>query len=95
MTENAKTKTPVHAVVIRPVVVWFTMVRKPSGEWSRVGRAYRDRTVAVSWLPFVRGAWRGCKVRLSQCTIKRTVDGKVSEQSRRVLSEKFNMDCDG
>lgn len=94
-TKNAKPSTPVHAHCYPPVVAWFTMVRKPNGEWHRVGKQYFDREVAKSWLPFVRGAWLGCKVRLSRLTIHRDTGGNITERCRRVLDEKFNMDCDG
>jgi hypothetical protein len=71
--------------------VWFTMVLHPVDGWTRVGNAYGSREAAVEWLPIVRGAWRGCRARVAQCTL-RLVDGAPDERSARVLSEKFNLD---
>lgn len=57
------------------------------------GRAKpRSRKAAVEWLPFVRGSWRGCAVSISRCTL-RFEAGVLSEASRRVLDEKYNMDA--
>ncbi len=74
--------------------VYFTMVRHPVDGWIRVGNAYNTRKGAQSWLPFVRASWRVCKVRVSQFTIK-LINGGMDERSKRVLSEKFNMDPPG
>ena len=71
--------------------VWFTMVLHPLGGWARVGNAYLNRKAAVGWLPFVRGAWRGCRARVSRCTLT-FVDGKLDDRSARVLSQKYNLD---
>lgn len=71
--------------------VYFTMVRHPVSGWTRVGNAYRTRAEAGDWLPFVRSGWRGCRVRVSQCTL-RWVDGVLDERSVRVLDQKFNLD---
>jgi hypothetical protein len=77
-----------------PIVrrVWFTMVSHPAKGWMRVGNAYVSRDVAREWVPFVRGAWRGLRVKVSQCTL-RWVNGQLDEKSRRTLDEKFNMDA--
>ena len=80
---------PLDAVVRR---VWFTMVLHPAKGWMRAGKAYGSRETAREWVPFVRGAWRGLRVKVSQCTI-RWVNGKLDEKSRRTLDEKFNMDA--
>lgn len=75
-------------------VVFFTMVRHPIRGRIRVGKAYRSRKDAADWLPFVRGSWRGwrgCSVSISRCTL-RFEGGVLSEASRRVLDEKYNMD---
>ena len=95
---NSETTTPTAPCACDcypPVVVWFTMVRKRSGEWQRVGKPFFDRDVAKSWLPFVRGAWRGCTVRLSRLTIHHDETGRITDRCRRILDEKFNMDCGG
>lgn len=73
-------------------VVFFTMVRHPIRGRIRVGNAYGSRKAAADWLPFVRGSWRGCSVSISRCTL-RFEGGMLSEKSRRVLDEKYNMDA--
>jgi hypothetical protein len=80
---------PLDAVVRR---VWFTMVLHPLNGWIRAGKAYGSRDAAREWVPFVRGAWRGLRVKVSQCTL-RWVNGQLDERSRRTLDEKFNMDA--
>ncbi len=72
--------------------VFFTMVLHPVDGWIRVGNAYPSRKSATDWLPFVRGSWRGCRARVSQCTV-RLDGGKVCEKSRRLLDEKYNLDA--
>jgi len=78
---------------VQPLVrrVWFTMVLHPVNGWMRVGNAYGSRKAASEWLPFVRGAWRGLRTRVSQCSL-RFVDGVLDERSRRTLDEKYNLD---
>ena len=71
--------------------VWFTMVLHPAKGWMRAGKAYGSREAAAEWVPFVRGAWRGLRTKVSQCTL-RFVNGQLDERSRRTLDEKFNMD---
>lgn len=80
---------PIDAVVRR---VWFTMVSHPANGWIRAGKAYGSREAAREWVPFVRGAWRGLRVKVSQCTL-RWVNGQLDERSRRTLDKKFNMDA--
>lgn len=72
--------------------LFFTMVMLPEKGWTRVGNAYPSRQDAAEWLPFVRGAWRGLRAKVSQCTV-RLENGRVSEKSRRVLDEKYNIDA--
>lgn len=67
-------------------------VKHPAKGWTRVGNAYPSRKAAADWLPFVRGAWRGLRAKVSQCTV-RLDGGKVCEQSRRLLDEKYNLDA--
>lgn len=45
--------------------VYFAMVRHPTNGMQRVGNAYPSRNAAADWLSFVRGAWRGCSVRVA------------------------------
>lgn len=71
--------------------VFFTMVRHPIKGWIRAGNAYGTKKEAASWLPFVRGAWRGCYVRVSQCTL-RLQNGVLCEKSKRLLDTKYNLD---
>ena len=55
-------------------------------------RPHPSRKAAADWLPFVRGAWRGLRAKVSQCTV-RLDGGKVCEQSRRLLDAKYNIDA--
>ena len=68
------------------------MVMHPANGWMRVGNAYPSRKAAADWLPFVRGAWRGLRVKVSQCTVW-LIGGKVCEKSRRLLDRKYNIDA--
>ena len=70
--------------------VFFTMINHPQSGWTRVGNAYGSRHAATEWLPFVRGAWRGLRAKVSQCTLY-FEDGKVCEKSRKLLDSKYNM----
>lgn len=72
--------------------LFFTMVLHPVSGWMRVGNAYGSMDCAKTWLPLVRGAWRGLRVKVSRCTI-RMIDGKLCEGSLKVLSEKYNLDA--
>ena len=72
--------------------VFFTMVMHPLKGWTRVGNAYPTRKLAGEWVPFVRGAWKGLRVKVSQCTVY-LENGKVSEKSRRLLDTKYNLDA--
>jgi hypothetical protein len=72
--------------------VFFTMVNHPAKGWMRVGKAYGSRDAAREWLPFVRGAWRGMRVKVVQCTL-RWINGQLDEKSRTVLDKRFNMDA--
>lgn len=78
-------------VSIKAVPLYFTMILHPVSGWTRVGNAYSSMPTAKSWLPFVRGAWRGLRAKVSRCTIH-LVDGQICERSLRVLSEKYNLD---
>lgn len=72
--------------------VFFTMVPSRNGKWIRVGNAYNSRKQAESWLPFVKGFWVGRSVKISQCTL-RFEDGKLCENSIKLLNAKYNMDA--
>lgn len=71
--------------------VYFTMVLHPAQGWTRVGPARPTREDAAGWLKFVRGAWRGCRVKVSRLTL-RYVDGVLDQRTLSVLDKKFNMD---
>jgi hypothetical protein len=88
MSSDALPAVPLDRLVRR---VFFTMVLHPETGWTRVGRCYGTKESARQWLPLVRGAWRGLRVKVSQCTL-RWKDGKMTEASRKALSEKFNME---
>lgn len=76
---------------IKKRTLFFTMVLHPSTGWTRVGNAYHSRKDASEWIPFVRGAWRCLRVKVSQCTV-RFKDGVICEKSRKLLDVKFNLD---
>ncbi len=71
--------------------VFFTMVLHPAQGWIRVGEAYATREIAQGWLPFVRGAWRGLRVKTRKCPM-RIVDGELDEATRERLDKVFNLD---
>lgn len=72
--------------------VFFTMVCHPVNGWMRVGNAYATHKAAAEWLSFVRGGWRGWKVRISSLTVHYGDDGKLTPATLRKLDEKFNLD---
>jgi hypothetical protein len=72
--------------------VFFTMVMHPVSGWTRVGNAYPSKESAQDWVPFVRRAWRGLRTRVAQCTLS-FENGVLSERSRSVLDQKFNLDA--
>ncbi len=73
---------------------FFVMVEHPMKGWIRVGNAYSSRATAIGWGPIVRGAWCGCRVKVSQFTA-RFVNGKLDERSREVLDKKYNLTTEG
>lgn len=72
--------------------VFFTMVMHPVNGWIRVGNAYPSRKSANDWMPFVRGAWRGLRAKVSQCTVQFEGE-RMCEKSRRLLDVKYNLDA--
>lgn len=72
--------------------VFFTMVDHPLQGPIRVGNAYPTKGNAKGWLPFVRGAWRGCRTFVSTCTLT-LVDGALSARSVALLDRKYNLDA--
>jgi hypothetical protein len=92
MSQKTQTEKPRSGFVDRMVrKVFFTMVFLPEGKWIRVGKCYGSREYAKQWVPFVRCAWRGLRVKVAQCTL-RWRNGEITEASRKTLSEKFNME---
>jgi hypothetical protein len=71
---------------------FFTMVNHPAKGWIRAGRAYPTKKIASSWLSFVRGAWRGLPVKVSQCTVY-FEQGQICEKSKHILDIKYNLDA--
>ncbi|WP_425953034.1 hypothetical protein [Ralstonia pseudosolanacearum] len=71
--------------------VFFTMVMRPGAGWLRVGNAYPSRDSAQDWVPFVRRAWRGLRTKVEPCILV-FEDGVLTEESRRLLDQKFNLD---
>lgn len=72
--------------------LFFTMVSLQDGKWTRVGNAYNSRKQAQSWLSFVKNFWGGRSVKVSQCTLC-FEDGKLCENSIKLLNAKYNMDA--
>lgn len=91
MLHRASRMTGKHPPGTTKQTVYFTMVLHPLKGWVRTGQAKASRDDATQWLPVVRGAWRGCRTKVSQLTI-RFVDGVMDEKSRITLDKKFNMD---
>lgn len=71
--------------------VYFTMVLHPASGWMRVGQPYPSKESARDWVPFVRKYWRGLRTRVDPCTLE-LENGTLTEQSRRLLVEKYNLD---
>lgn len=82
---------PNAVTTVNTKTLFFTMVMHPVKGWCRVGNAYPSKQAARDWLPFVRGVWRGLRVKIAQSTVE-LHDGHVSEKSKKVLDEKFNLD---
>ena len=79
---------------MKPVVkkrrLYFTMVFAPKG-WQRAGNAYATMQDARDAVPLVRGAWRGLRVTISQCT-RVWHDGQLTPKSVDTLSRKYNLE---
>lgn len=71
--------------------VFFTMVMHPNGKWTRVGNSYAKKDTAKGWVPFVKGAWRGCRVKVQPCTLE-LEDGKLTPASLEILDREYNFD---
>lgn len=72
--------------------VFFIMVRHPLKGRVRVGNTYPSKRAARGWVPFVRAAWRGLPVMVSQFTLT-LVDGVIDAKSRAILDKKYNLDA--
>lgn len=72
--------------------IYFTMVLHPINGWIRAGKPYSDKQSAKDWLPFVKGAWRGCRAKVVPLTIK-YVDGVITKETSEILDKKFNLDA--
>lgn len=73
--------------------VYFIMVQRPEPPegWTRVGKPYASQTTAESWVPFIRASQHGAKTEVVPCTL-RFEDGVMTDESKKVLSTKFNME---
>ena len=78
------------SVVVKKRRLYFTMVCHPLGA-MRVGNAYATKQDARDAVPLVRGAWRGLRVKISQCTIVWR-DGVLSPKSVETLIRKYNLE---
>lgn len=72
--------------------LWFIMVEKFPGQWSRVGRWHAKKESAKSWVPFVKAAWHGMPTRVVRCPVRYAADGSVAASTRELLDKKFNCD---
>jgi hypothetical protein len=91
-TETTTSAPKVGSSAIVRRLVYFTMVLHPLNGWLRVGKAYNSRETAKGWLGFVRGAWRGCRVKVLSCPLT-WINGKLNAASLRRLDVQFNMDA--
>lgn len=73
--------------------VYLTMVQTVPGTWKRVGPVYRKKSVAKSWLPFVKSAWLNSPARVKTVRIQ-TIDGKATDAAKRMMSDLYNVDVD-
>jgi hypothetical protein len=67
------------------------MFMAPSGKWMRAGKSYANEKQAEGWLDFVSNYHRGCPVKVEPFTFK-LIDGKMTPEDEKILSDKFNMD---
>ena len=74
------------------LTVYFTMICHTETGWFRVGNAYSSRQCAKSWLPFARKAWRRLPGKVEQCKLD-FVDGVITDDSRKLLSDCYNMEA--
>jgi hypothetical protein len=72
--------------------IYFTMVLHPINGWIRSGKPYSEKQYAKDWLPFVSGAWRGCRAKVVPFTLK-YVDGVLTKETVVTLDKKFNLDA--
>ena len=79
-----------HTAVVKKRRLYFTMVCHPLGA-KRAGNAYATKQDARDAVPLVRGAWRGLRVTISQCTLI-WHDGVLTPKSAETLSSKYNME---
>jgi hypothetical protein len=68
------------------------MVHAPHGI-IRVGNAYKDHKTAKSWCRFISEAWHGYRVTVEPCLIDFDEDGELSAATRKLLDERYNLDC--
>ena len=72
--------------------VWFNMVKTPTG-WMRVGNAFGSKEAAEDMLDLiVRGYYLGREIKAEPLDLN-YVDGRLDEQTVRILDEKFNLDA--
>lgn len=74
----------------RLMKIYFVMVVLPAGP-TRVGRPYRVKETAESWLPFVEGAYPHHHCWVQTCRIRLTSDGKVPEKTKAHIDKTFNI----
>ena len=82
--------TPMTGAVVKKRRLYFTMVCHPLGA-MRAGNAYATKQDACDAVPLVRGAWRGLRVKVSQCTLV-WCDGVLTPKSVETLSRKYNLE---
>jgi hypothetical protein len=87
-----KTETTTSAPKVGSSAIVRRLVLHPLNGWLRVGKAYNSRETAKGWLGFVRGAWRGCRVKVLSCPLT-WINRKLDAASLRRLDVQFNMDA--
>jgi len=75
------------------IELFFTMVYE-SGNWIRVGPAYRRRETAKSWLSLAKNARFARRAKVSRMILPIASPGKTTPQAAMIMSERFNMDVD-
>lgn len=70
----------------------FMMMCLIKGQWTRVGEVKRTRESAQEWLSFAKAGTGATKSKVVRCRVYCGDDGKPTEESKRKMLEKFNVE---